>query len=127
MRPYKEWIDRAYSAFELSRDKVSEKVYYEDLCARAQESAEKALKGLLVFYGVEPEYTHDIGKLLNELKKYTDLNDEIKNTKHLTKYAYLTRYPGSYKDVIKEEHKRAVDLAEYCLDWVEMKINEESN
>ena len=37
---------------------------YELMCMHAQQAAEKALKAVMVRYGTEPPYTHDIRRLL---------------------------------------------------------------
>jgi len=124
MKPYEEWIDRAISAFDIASVKVSENVYYEDLCAYAQQAAEKAIKGLLVYYGEKPAHTHNLRLLLDDLKKYTDIDEKVKEARHLTKYANQTKYPGDYIDVPEEEYKRALKIAENCIDWVEKKIEE---
>jgi HEPN domain-containing protein len=94
------------------------------LCCQAQQAAEKALKGLLIYYGVEPELTHNIGILLNELEKVTEVDENIKETMDLTNYAVQTRYPGEYDAITKEEYENAVKIAKGCLDWVEKNIKE---
>ncbi|MDR2491185.1 MAG: HEPN domain-containing protein [Spirochaetaceae bacterium] len=122
MKRYESWIDRAKSSYELSKAVISNDIYFEDLCYQAQQAAEKSLKGLMIYYGMETEFTHNIGLLLNELEKYTEIDDSIKNTMNLTNYAVQTRYPGEYNDITKTEYEEAVKLAKYCLDWVDNKI-----
>jgi HEPN domain-containing protein len=78
MERYESWIDRAKSSLEISKIAVSANVYYEDLCYQSQQAVEKALKGILIFYGVEPEFTHNIGILLNEIEKFTEIPENIK-------------------------------------------------
>jgi HEPN domain-containing protein len=51
-------------------------------------SCGKSLKGFLIYFGIEPEFTHNISKLLNELEKYTEIPDNIKETIKLTNYVY---------------------------------------
>ena len=118
MELYESWISRAVSSYSLSRAAVSDDVYFEDLCYQAQQAVEKALKGLLIYFGVEPEFTHNIGVLLNEVEKHTEIPDGIKEAIKLTNYAVQTRYPGAYEDITKAEHEEAVKIAKDCLDWV---------
>ena len=125
MERYESWLARAKSSFELSKATINKNIYLEDLCYQIQQSVEKAFKGLLIYYGVEPEFTHNIGILLYELEKHTGITENIKNAMDLTNYAVQTRYPGSYDDVTKDEYERALKIAKECLDWVESKINEE--
>jgi HEPN domain-containing protein len=123
MERHEAWIDRAKSSLEIAGTRNSNLVYYEDLCYQAQQAVEKALKGLLIYYNVEPKFTHNIGVLLGELRTYINIS-EIKETIKLSKYAVQTRYPGEYDDITKEDYENAVKMAKNCLDWVERKIKE---
>jgi len=122
MARYEEWIKRAKSSLELAQAKIIHYIYYEDLCYQSQQAAEKALKGLLIYYGVEPEFTHNIEILLNEVKKFTDIPENIKEAALLTNYAVQTRYPGEYDEITKEEYEKSIKIAKDCLQWVEDKI-----
>jgi len=59
MERYDAWISRAKSSYELSKANISTVICYEDLCYQAQQAVEKAFKGLLIYFGVEPEFTHN--------------------------------------------------------------------
>ena len=124
MNRYEEWLKRAYSSLELAKFSSNENIYYEDLCYQAQQSAEKGLKSLLIFYGVEPEKTHSLFILLQDLEKYTELNDNIKDVLKLYNFAVQTKYPGDYFAIEKEEYEDSIIIAEKCLEWVEEKIKE---
>ena len=127
MARYEEWINRAKSNLELAKVKKNLVIYYEDLCNQSQQSAEKALKGLLIYYGVEPEFTHNIEILINEIKKFTKVPENIKEAALLTNYAVFTKYPGDYEEITKEEYEKSVQLAKECLEWVEDKIKKANN
>ena len=124
MERYELWIGRARSSYNLATVSITPNIYYEDLCFQIQQTAEKALKGLLIYYGVEPEFTHNIGILLEELEKLTNIPSDIKEAAELTIYAVQTRYPGEYDEITKEEYKKAVKIAKTCLEWTENKITE---
>ncbi|MDR2921753.1 MAG: HEPN domain-containing protein [Treponema sp.] len=102
MERYEAWIDRAKSSYELSKAKINNIIYFEDLCYQAQQAVEKSLKGFLIYFGVEPEFTHNISKLLSELEKCIEIPDNIKETIELTNYAVQTRYPADYKEITAE-------------------------
>ena len=119
MARYEEWIERAKSNLELAQSKIIRHIHYEDLCNQTQQAAEKAIKGLLIYFDVEPEFTHNIGKLLVELEKFTEIPANIRAAMNLTKYAVFTKYPGEYDEISKEEYEKAVKIAQECLDWVE--------
>ena len=122
MERYEEWIERAKSSLEIAQVKIVGHIHYEDLCFQIQQAAEKALKGLLIFYKVEPEFTHNIELLIDELEKFTDIPEKVYEAAQLTTYAVQTRYPGECDDITKEEYEKSVKIAKDCLDWVENKI-----
>jgi len=124
MERYEEWIERAKGSLELSQAKIIHYIQYEDLCFQVQQAVEKALKGLLIYYNVEPEFTHNIEILLTELEKFTVIPQDVQQAMKLTIYAVQTRYPNDYDEITKEEYEKAVKIAKDCLDWVENKIKE---
>jgi HEPN domain-containing protein len=73
-------------------------------------------RGGSLYYGVEAEFTHNIGILLNELEKITELPGNIKETTKLTKYAVITRYPGEYDELTKENYEESIKIAKDCLE-----------
>jgi len=119
---YEEWIARAKSNLELAQVKIIHHICYEELCFQSQQAAEKALKGLLIYYSVEPEFTHNIEILLNELEKVTEIPDNVKEATKLTIYAVQTRYPGEYDEITKKEYEESIKIAQDCVNWVESKI-----
>jgi HEPN domain-containing protein len=92
---------------------------YEDLCFQAQQAAEKALKGVLIYYQEEPEFTHNIEKLFDALLKYTEVPADLRKAIKLTNYATFTRYPGTYDDLTKENYEESIVLETDCLNWAE--------
>ena len=124
MARYEEWIARAKSALELAQLKSIKHIYYEDFCFQLQQAVEKAIKGLLIYFKVEPEFTHNIEKLLEELKPLVGIPENIIKSSSLTKYAVFTRYPGEFDEVTKDEYEVSVKIAQECLEWVESTIKE---
>jgi len=127
MARYEEWIERAKSSLEFAQLKSDKHIYYEDFCFQLQQAVEKAIKGLLIYFKVEPEFTHNIEKLLEQLKPLTDIPEKIIKTTSLTKYAVFTRYPGEFDEVTKDEYEASIKIAQECLDWVEQTIKEIDN
>jgi HEPN domain-containing protein len=125
---YEEWINRAKSSFNLSKiavnTAINNEVYYEDLCYQTQQAVEKAIKGFLIYFDVEPQFTHNIDTLIYELEKFTEVPENVKKSAELTDYAILTRYPGWYEEVTKEKYENAVKIAQECVEWVENRIKE---
>ena len=75
------WLERAKSNLQLGKiEKRPRFVFYADLCFQLQQAVEKSLKALLIYRGIEFDYTHDIGMLLNliEEKLKITIPEEIK-------------------------------------------------
>jgi HEPN domain-containing protein len=123
MASHEEWLMRARSSLGLAKSSNDESVYYEDLCFQAQQAVEKALKALLIYHGVEPERTHNLYRLLEEVERFVQIDDEVRSVLKLCNFAVQTRYPGEYLKVEREEYEKSVAIAENCLRWVEVKIN----
>ena len=71
-------------------------------------SVEKYLKALLTYPSVDFPRTHDIGELVGLLSSdiaeaATPLEQEV-----LTRYATVTRYPGDWEPLTREDAKEAV-------------------
>lgn len=65
-------------------------------------------------------YTHDLADLITLVEvQNLEVPSSVKDAAILTDYAVVTRYPGVGEPVTKEEHKRAVAIAEHVLEWVE--------
>jgi HEPN domain-containing protein len=124
MVTFETWLSRARSALEVAKMKIIPLVCYEDLCFQAQQAAEKALKGLLIYYGEEPEFTHNIDRIIKALLNHTEVPDDIQKAAKLTDYATFTRYPNECDDITKEEYDESIIIATDCLNWVEQKIND---
>jgi HEPN domain-containing protein len=121
---YKIWLDRAKSCLAISKIRPDEVIFYEDLCFQAQQAVEKALKGLLIFFNVDPEKIHNLVSLTKELSKYIDPPEEINEAAILNSYAVVTRYPGGYTPIGEEEYNNSIKIAEKCVNWIEKKIDE---
>jgi HEPN domain-containing protein len=125
MERHEEWMSRARSALEMARTRFPNIVRYEDMCFQAQQAAEKALKGLLIHYNEEPEFTHSIDKLVKALLKFTEVPETVKAAAKLTDYAAKTRYPNEVEDITKAEYEESIVLAAACVEWVESKLTED--
>jgi HEPN domain-containing protein len=64
-----EWLREANSNLERARaGKVSYEIMLEDLCFDCQQTAEKALKALLIGLDIEFAKIHSIARLLNQIE-----------------------------------------------------------
>jgi len=118
----KEWLNRARSDLLLSKTK-REGIYLEDLCFHAHQGVEKAIKALLIKYGIEFPYVHDIAELFTLLERGgVDLPKTIREGEKLTRFAVFTRYPGIAQPISHEEYEEAIKVAEEVVRWVKKQL-----
>lgn len=122
---YEIWLKRAESNFKLAKGGKFQGVVYEDLCFEAQQSAEKALKSLLINFEDEFPKVHSFHILLGRLQKYVAVPERIKKVLDLSDYAVQARYPGDYHPVTIGEYRKAIRTAQNVLTWVKKIIKEE--
>jgi len=109
----KEWFERggkdlADAEFLFKHNRALETVSF-----LAQQSAEKYLKGYLIFKGRELERTHDLVKLLQDAVDLdSDFSGFVTMAKTVTNFYFEGRYPMGYPvDFTKEEIRQS-------LSWV---------
>jgi len=114
-----DWMARARSNLVLARQPKPDEALWEDLCFQAQQAAEKALKAVLIAYGVGFTKTHSIEALLDLMPECLLVSEELRRTAVLTDYAVTTRYPGDYPLVSEDEYHEALGCADMVLAWAE--------
>lgn len=114
------WLKRAISSLEKAKiGKISDALFYEDLCFDCQQAAEKALKALLIARNVTFPKTHSLNMLIALIKRQNiKVPHEVEESVILNDYAVETRYPGDYEPVTAAEYDMAVKLAADCTGYV---------
>ena len=124
---FDEWLDFAYGDW-LSAKHLHDTMHpprYEVICYLCQQSAEKYLKGYLIFCGNdEPPKTHNLSRLCVLCSEHsTKFNDILKICDFLTAFAVQSRYPDEiYID--KDITEKAIDYAGKIKDFVTNIVNE---
>lgn len=118
------WLKRAFSNLEKAKvGKISDALFYEDLCFDCQQAAEKALKALLIYCGVTFPKTHSVNMLIALIKgQNIQVPMEVEASVILNDYAVQTRYPGEYEPVTEDEYFEAVELAKKVVQWVSKEL-----
>lgn len=80
-------------------------------CFHAQQSAEKALKALLIFREVEPPRIHDLFAVREMLPKTLDVGVVDQELVALSKWAVELRYPGELPQATAEDARTAIEQA----------------
>lgn len=119
-----DWLKRAKSNLARAGQPKVKDVLWEDLCFDAQQAAEKSLKAVLLFHGIEFRFVHDLAEFLTLLENNgVSLPEEIREAATLTDFAVETRYPGPYEPITEDEYKTAVKNAEAVVVWAENQIS----
>ena len=124
-----EWLKRAKGNLKLGRKdsyKNLEDVSIEDLCFNLQQSAEKAIKALLIHHDISFPKIHDISELLKLLKKNSTIEVplDINRASELTPYAVLTRYPH-WNKISENDYNEALEIAERVYNWILQQVEKE--
>lgn len=123
----KEWYDLA--ATDLGVAKHLYETYYpkplEIICYHCQQSAEKAIKAMIMYYGAQggmPKL-HDLSFLLNQIRNMVDVEDRFYDyADTLAPYGVSVRYPNEL--FLEDRHAReAIQYAGEILQWAESIIS----
>lgn len=96
----------------LSRDDVAPRT----ACFLAQQSAEKALKAILVLRGLNVIKTHDLDAISEKLPENESAAFESLDLTWLTEWSVESRYPGDWPEASSEDAQKAVAIATAVLD-----------
>ena len=119
----RDWLLRARSNRARARQTKPDDVFWEDLCFDAQQSAEKALKAVLLAKQIPFRFVHDLGELLSLLEEHLGpVPEPVRSSAALTDYAVEARYPGPFEPVTAEEYEEAVKTAEAVVRWAELQL-----
>lgn len=89
---YKVWVKQA--EFDLLAARLSlQNGYYEWACFQAEQAAEKALKGTLVFCGYKPPKVHKLSILYHLARKTCFSKIHEVSIESLQAYTFVSRYP----------------------------------
>ena len=81
------------------------------VCWHAQQAAEKALKGLLIFLQIDFQRTHDLNVLRDLLPDNLPLKTALPNLGDLNRWAVGARYPDVVQEATETDASRAVKHA----------------
>ncbi len=118
-----EWFRLAKGDLAIAKGATATDVPVELLCFHAQQAAEKAIKAVLIWYGIQAPKIHDIGMLLDLLPSTLQVGPEIDGSRALTYYATAPRYPMARTRISDAQYREAVRLAEAVLSWAEGVVN----
>ncbi|MCE5200221.1 MAG: HEPN domain-containing protein [Armatimonadota bacterium] len=119
-----DWLRHAKSDLALAQQPLAPEVLYEALCFHAQQTAEKALKAVLVHNGGDFPLTHSIARLITVIQEQSiEWPKELDDAASLTQYAVQLRYPGSHAEATEADYREAVEIAAKILAWAEERVS----
>lgn len=96
----------------------------EVICYHCQQAAEKFIKAVIISFDIEIEKTHDLVRLINILRKSTEIPEIIVDSAEmLTQFATKSRYPQSFS-VDERQTRNAILHAERIKIWAEQLISQ---
>lgn len=117
----KRWLDLAVMDFGVAQHlfQTYHPKPYEIICYHCQQSAEKAIKAIIVFGGTQgglPKL-HDLSFLLNQIKNQVKIDEKYYDfADALTPYGVSIRYPNEL--FLEERHaEEALKMSKEILDW----------
>ncbi|MCL4796280.1 MAG: HEPN domain-containing protein [Bryobacteraceae bacterium] len=110
----REWLNRAGCNFFLAKTKTP-RVYNEELCFNLHETAQKALKGVLVDRKQAVPATRNLEALIALIGEDTALL--AAPAKILAPYETGAEYPSTLPPVTDEEYETAMEAAHQILEW----------
>jgi HEPN domain-containing protein len=122
------WIEYAetdvHAAYALL---ASGEFFPRQICFLSQQAAEKAIKAILVFEEVDFPKSHDIDRLRDLIPDRWKVKQTFPDLADLTVWAVESRYPGAYPDVMENEARETLLLAEAVFDAVKAEMDKRIN
>ena len=116
------WIRKAENdLLAVDNNLAAAQIPFDVVCYHCQQTAEKYLKGLLVFLGAQPSRTHDLLALLQEARTFLTAapTDSVERAcVVLNPYAIEVRYPDDQSNPTAEDSAEARQAAETVRQWV---------
>lgn len=122
-----QWIEKAEHDLQSAEYILDRNGPTDTSAFHAQQAIEKALKGLMTFYGMRAPRIHDLDVLAEEvLRKVPEIEDYLDRLSAISRYAVVTRYPG-VENPAREEVLQALDVAREIVQLVRSQIAPSDN
>ena len=90
----------------------SEEFFPRQICFLAQQCAEKAIKAILIYEEKDFPKNHDLDRLRDLIPEGWEVKKNFPDLAVLTIWAVESRYPGDTPDVVENEARETLQLAE---------------
>lgn len=108
-----QWVQKAENGLRTAEHTLTlqEDCPFDTVCFHAQQCVEKYVKALLVELACDFPKSHDIGELIELLPAASQVPLSPHAQEALSLYAVITRYPGNWEPLTREEAEEAVEMA----------------
>jgi HEPN domain-containing protein len=110
------WLRYAEEDLDTSMKLAADRAPARQVCALAQQAAEKAIKAGLVSLGIDPPKTHNLGRLKGLLEDDWSFTRDTTKLGALTEWAVAGRYPGDWEEPTSGDVQEALRLASLVVD-----------
>ncbi|MEI7833325.1 MAG: HEPN domain-containing protein [bacterium] len=117
-----EWLKYAKADIAMAEIPLPANGMYEHLCFHAQQTAEKAIKAVLIANGINFPKTHNIEFLLTLLPDDISCATLPEKSYKLTGYATIFRYPGEEEPVSQDDYQELLVIARGILTWAKLTL-----
>jgi HEPN domain-containing protein len=100
-------------------------IAHRHVCWLAQQGAEKAIRGALIYLQIDFRRTHDLDVLLNLLPAGWDVRQRFTDLAELTEWALESRYPGEWQEANEFDAQLAFKQAREILESIQMDLKKQ--
>ena len=116
------WLRFAESDLALATARTDDRVLLENLCFHAQQAVEKSIKAVLVLNGIPFPKIHNLEQLIDLLPPDVERTEPLLDSRALSGYATVMRYPGLVEPTSENEYRNALKVAAAVFDWAKQII-----
>jgi HEPN domain-containing protein len=121
----KVWLAYAKSDLDAAHILLKQGEFFpRQICFMAQQAGEKALKAVLVFLEINFPKTHDLDRLRELIPHGWQVKEKFPELYELSVWAVESRYPAHAPDVVENEARETLLLAEAVYKSVERELEE---
>jgi HEPN domain-containing protein len=117
------WLNYAKTDIHAAEALLESREFFpRQICFFAQQCAEKSIKAILAFEGVDFPKSHDLDRLRDLIPDGWDFKETFPDLAELTIWAIESRYPGNIPDVVESEARETIQLAKAVFDAVKEEL-----
>jgi HEPN domain-containing protein len=121
----KVWMAYAKSDLDAAHILLKQGEFFpRQICFMAQQAGEKALKAILVFLEINFPKTHDLDRLRELIPQGWQVKEKFPQLYDLSVWAVESRYPAHSPDVVENEARETLLLAESLFRAIEVELGE---